>query len=529
MQHRTLFLAVLSGLLLTASLPPLDLSLLAWIGLAPLLLALRGATAKQGFLLGLLTGIVLFGGTIYWVTNSVHFYGGINLVVASGITLLLCAYCALYVGLFGAAVAHIDRTRPALLFLAVPAVWTALEYARTYVFSGFPWSLLGYAHYRSLHILQVADITGVYGLSFLTVFVNAAAAGILADRKHVRPLIAAAVVLAAVAGYGSYRMGQADPSSFFRIALVQGNIEQDRKWDPAYQSEVIETYHRLTRRAAEARPDLVIWPETATPFYFGGADRPYPALSEDLRRFVRGTGTPLLFGSPTYERKGRGYLLRNSAFFMDGNGAVSGAYHKHHLVPFGEYIPLKSSILFFLEKLVDAIGDFQGGSAFTVVAVRSAASGKDVPVSTVICYEIIFPDLVRRFVDSGARVMTTVTNDAWFGRSSAPYQHFSMAVLRAVENRVPVARAANTGISGFIDSRGRILATSGLFREETLIADLVPAGDRKTFYTRFGDVFAWICALLSVIILAVPARPTPQDGPAAADRERPQTTPPPDR
>ncbi|HSQ78372.1 MAG TPA: apolipoprotein N-acyltransferase, partial [Nitrospirota bacterium] len=188
------------------------------------------------------------------------------------------------------------------------------------------------------------------------------------------------------------------------------------------------------------------------------------------------------------------------AFFLSGDGKILGRYHKLHLVPFGEYVPLKS-VLFFVEKMVQAIGDFEPGKDYTVMTVADGSSpSQKVKFSTVICYEIIFPDLVRRFVDHGAQVVTTITNDAWFGKSAAPYQHFSMAVFRAVENRVPIARAANTGISGFIDAKGKILAASGIFTEAYLTKTIVP-GNTKTFYTRYGDLFTYVCVCLSIVLL----------------------------
>jgi apolipoprotein N-acyltransferase len=184
-------------------------------------------------------------------------------------------------------------------------------------------------------------------------------------------------------------------------------------------------------------------------------------------------------------------------------------YHKLHLVPFGEYVPLKH-VLFFVEKMVQAIGDFEAGNDYTVmtIAPRGPGSANEVKLSTAICYEIIFPDLIRRFVDRGAAIITTITNDAWFGRTAAPYQHFSMAVFRAVENRVPVARAANTGVSGFIDAKGRILDTSAIFTEAHLTHTLA-LGGAKTFYTRYGDVFSYLCLLTSIFLLAKPLRRFP--------------------
>jgi len=335
----------------------------------------------------------------------------------------------------------------------------------------------------------------------LIVLVNAAVAKLISGRKRFAPLLTASVVLIAVLGYGYHRLNTEPVSGGIKVTVVQGNIEQDKKWDPAYRSEVIATYKRLTLTALGQEPDLVIWPETATPFYFGGRDAPNPALTDELRRFVRSVGLPLLFGSPTDEKKEGRHSLRNSAFLLDRSGETAARYHKIHLVPFGEYVPLKNSLLFFVKKIVQAGDDFQAGAEHTIMKVRLPA-GDDVAIGTVICYEIIFPDLVRRFVNEGAAVITTVTNDAWFGRTGAPYQHFSMAVLRAVENRVPVARAANTGISGFIDARGRILDASGIFTEAVLTRSLIP-GSTKTCYTRYGDVFSWLC-VLGTILAVVP-------------------------
>ncbi len=505
MTIRTSALAALSGLLLAAIFPNLNFHLLAWIALVPLLLALKGQTVKNGFRLGGIAGLVFFAGTVHWVTNSVYFYGGVPLIPALLITLLLCAYLALYPAVFGAAVVHLKRHRPAVLFIAAPAVWTSLELARTYVFSGFPWALLGYSQYPVLPLIQIADITAVYGISFLIVFVNAALAEFIVDRKKTAGIISAALVIVLVLGYGFMRLAKPETRGSITISVIQGNIEQDKKWDPAYQSQTIDVYKKLTREALKQHPDLVIWPETSTPFYFTANNPADRELTAELMEFVKNNNVPLLFGSPTYEiRQPRSIILRNSAFLLSQKGEIAAKYDKLHLVPFGEYVPLKS-IFFFVEKMVQAIGDFASGNDYTVMTVRDGGAAP-VKVSTVICYEIIFPDLVRKFVDRGAGIMTTITNDAWFGKTAAPYQHFSMAVFRAVENRVPVARAANTGVSGFIDAKGHILAASGIFTEAYVTHALTP-GASRTFYTRFGDVFSYLCVLFSVVMLIrVPKR-----------------------
>jgi apolipoprotein N-acyltransferase len=502
MNLRMAALAAASGALLAAAFPTVNLPFLVWVSLVPLLLAVNGQTVKTGFWLGGITGLVFFAGTVFWVENSVHFYGGIPLVPASLITLSLCAYLALYPALFGAGIGFLRSSRPALLILAAPALWTALELARTYVFSGFPWSLLGYSQYRTLPLVQIADVTGVYGVSFLIVLVNTALAEFIIDKKRYAGLAVAALITSLVLGYGLMRLGEPEGPGAITISVVQGNIEQDKKWDPAYQAGTISVYERLTREALKERPSLVVWPETATPFYFTGLNPKDRALTEKLAAFVKKTNVPLLFGSPTYEiRQPRSVVLHNSAFLLSGEGQVLASYHKLHLVPFGEYVPLKD-LLFFIEKMVQAIGDFEAGTEYTVMSVPK----QTVKVGTLICYEIIFPDLVRKFVQRGANVITTITNDAWFGKSAAPYQHFSMAVFRAVENRVPVARAANTGVSGFIDAKGRILAASAIFTEACLTRSVTP-GSTSSFYTRQGDIFSYACLILSfLLLLPVPGK-----------------------
>lgn len=498
MNIRRILLTAGTGVLLALSFPSFSLHFLAWVGLIPLFFALYDASIKQALAIGWIAGLVFFGGTVFWVTNSIHFYGNVPLLLSSLITFLLCAYLALYIALFSAAFVYARKRHPALMFVSAPAIWTMLELARTYVFTGFPWSLLGYAQYSVLPVIQIADITGVYGVSFLIVLVNAATAQAVFDRVRY-PVLIAAVAVVSIVGYGYMRLGQPDGTRHLRISVVQGNIEQDKKWEPAYQSDVISTYRRLTASAIIDKPDLVIWPETAAPFYFGGTGPEHGALTKDLIEFVGRHRVPLVFGSPTYRiGPDRSVRLRNSAFLISAEGNVVAVYHKMHLVPFGEYVPLKK-LLFFVEKMVQAIGDFEAGDNYTIMTVRNAKK-EESRLATVICYEIIFPDLVRRFVAKGADVMTTITNDAWFGRTPAPYQHFSMAVLRAVENRVPIARAANTGVSGFIDSKGRIINASDIFTEAYL-TNTITAGDTRTFYTKYGDIFSYACTFLALFII----------------------------
>ena len=504
-------LPVLSGLLLLLSFPQIDLGLLAWIALVPLLLAIRNRSWRTAFGQGFLAGLVFYAGSLSWVVNAMHLYGHIPFTMSYVVMLLLAAYCALYLALFTGLLRWMSMGLTSVFLWGAPALWVSLELARTQLFSGFPWALLGYSQHDQLPIIQIADLTGVYGVSFLIVLVNVLLAALiqwalaqvaLVEVRMQMPWVRAMLAVVGLTGsaaYGHWRLAP-HPTLFsnqtLRIGIVQPNVDQSRKWDVAFRRETIDRFERLTTQAAE-HADLVIWPEAATPFLFE-VEADY---REELLRFVRQHRVPLLFGSPAtiVEKHTNQLRLLNSAFLVSPDGRILDRYDKIHLVPFGEYIPLRE-ILKFLDKLVVGIGDFLPGNAPRLMQGPGGRFG------VVICFEVIFPDLVRRFVDLGADYMVTITNDAWFGQSSAPYQHFSMVVFRAVENRVYFARAANTGISGFIDPFGHVLQQSGIFTEEALTGEIRTGGPR-TFYTAYGDLFAYACVILALFapVLAGPS------------------------
>ncbi len=455
-----------------------------------------------------------FAGTMAWVVTAMHHYGKMPLVWSYLALALLAAYLGLYLAVYTAAIAWLRRTLPSSAFVAAPFLWVALELIRTYLFSGLPWALLGYSQYQWLPVAQIADVTGVYGVSFLVVLVNAAIAELvlwgMARRTRVLSLrhppaplpwltpVFAVVALATAVAYGEVQLGSLSGTApRLAIGLVQPNIDQAHKWDAAYRRDTLDRYRRLTGQAAD-QADLIIWPEAATPFLFEQEVR----YRVEIESLVRQYGSPLLFGSPAlrYYADGRPYLL-NSAYLFSPDGQILGRYDKRHLVPFGEYIPLRQ-VLFFLDKLVEGIGDFEAGTVPTVLALPSSEPGSAPPAKfgVVICFEVIFPDLVREFVRDGADFMVTITNDAWFGDSAAPYQHFGMVVFRAIENHVAFARAANTGVSGFIDPYGRILQASPIFTEQAMTGR-IPAKNAPTFYSRHGDVFAYGCAIIGGLFL----------------------------
>ncbi len=505
-------LAGLAGLLSPLCFPDFHFGWLAWIALVPLHLALDGPpntmTPRRALWIGWLAGFLAFTGIMSWVVTAMHQYGKMPLIASYPVMWLLAAYLGLYVGLYASAFAWLVKRMPAAASLGAPCLWVALELMRAHFLSGLPWMLLGYSQYQWLPIIQIADITSVYGVSFLIVLVNIALADLVLwawRRFHRQPLLrfpwhapaAAALTVMVALVYGQVVLSNATPADApsLAVGLVQPNIDQAHKWDQAYRRETLDRYAALTARASQGT-DLVVWPEAATPFFF----EEEPLYRVEVAVLVHRHGVPLLFGSPALRRypNGRPYLL-NSAYLLSPNGQITGRYDKRHLVPFGEYIPFHSSVLFFLDKLVEGIGDFEAGTTPTVFGPAVVAGDARPNISVVICYEVIFPNLVREFVAEGATVMATITNDAWFGASSAPYQHFAMVVFRAVENRIAFARSANTGISGLIDPSGRIISSTPIFTEQAITGRL-PLRQTTTFYTRYGDVFAYACVIITALL-----------------------------
>jgi apolipoprotein N-acyltransferase len=510
MDRNKLFAALLSGALLTAAFPRMGVGGVAWLALVPLLWALRDLRPACAFRLGLVAGGVHYLTLIYWVAYTLRTYGHLPWVLCASALVLLCTYLALFTGLFAAALAGFS-SRPLALLLAAPILWTGLEYLRSFLLSGFPWGLLGYTQVNWLPLIQLADLVGVYGVSFLVVLVNAAATLALstvfsADRgRRVTPvaglgaLLAAAVAVAVAWGYGHWRIqgleARIRQAPTVKVAVVQGNIPQAEKWAPAFQTATIEKYARLSIGLRNQRPDLVVWPETAAPFYFGRDAE----LSLRVADAVRRAATSFLIGSPSYAVKDAGPVFYNSAFLLGPEAAVHGKYDKAHLVPFGEYVPLRRWLP-FLGKLVAQVGDFEAGPKGLTLQWGPYRLGVQ------ICYEIIFPGLARAMTLNGADLIVNLTNDAWYGRSSAPFQHFMITVFRAVENRRTLVRAANTGISGFVDPVGRVHSATDLF-EDAAVARSLPILTERSVYTRRGDLFAGTClAGAGLVVIAAVIR-----------------------
>jgi apolipoprotein N-acyltransferase len=504
-------LAACSGALLAFSFPSFGIPAIAWVALAPLLLTLGRGTPTQAFLLGLTTGIVYFVGTLYWISLVMNQFGGLQMWTAVLVNALLIAYLALFPALFAVVVRRLVSTVGPPALLAAPLVWVSTELGRTHLLTGFPWVLLGYSQTSVLPIAQLASVLGVFGVSGLVAFVSAALVFALAppeygasgtfDPARARragtfvPLAGAVALVLLVGIWGTRRVVRGEltqAGESVTVGLIQGNVDQSEKWDVTRAASIFRDYLRLTREAIAGGARLVVWPESSTPFFFE-EDRP---AAEQVRDLVRRSNVAMLFGSDQIER-GQPNQYFNSAFMLTPQGETAGVYRKVHLVPFGEYVPLKS-LLFFAAPLVEAVSDFSPGEDTVLLPVGAH------PVSTAICYEVVYPNLVRQGVARGSELLTTITNDAWFGRTSAPYQHFAQASMRAIENGRYLVRSANTGISGIVDPYGRVLFQSGLF-EPAVIVGQVRWLKALTVYTRIGDVFAY-AALAATAGLLVAAR-----------------------
>jgi apolipoprotein N-acyltransferase len=504
MRVKDIVLAIISGIILVVIFPKFNKEWLAWIALVPLLLALWNKPLMLSFWLGWLTGAIAFGGTLYWVTNTMVNYGNLPLGVSYLLLFLLVAYLGLYIGFFGLLLSYLVPRHLLFWSFFPPFLWTSLELARAYFLTGFPWASLGYSQFQTLPIIQIADITGVYGVSFLIVWVNAVLAVLIIGLKEQRlawgqtlliclpPILVMALSLGYAQKVKSSALPPIKKNKAIKVAIIQGNIEQDAKWDPSYQDQVVAIYKKLTLSAAANRPHLIVWPETATPFFYQSDSHYSPEIGSLAYR----TGSYLLFGSPAYQKNGAIIKMFNRAYFISPQKKSLGYYDKMHLVPFGEYVPLQR-FLPFVHKMVEGIGDFYRGDDYTVMSMPQGR------FSVLICFEIIFPHLVRQFVKNGAQFLANITNDAWFGRSAASYQHLSMGVFRAVENRVYIIRSANTGISAFIDPEGNINQATELFVRAIIHGTIWPKGGKTTFYTYYGDLFAYLCSVLIIIPLLI--------------------------
>jgi apolipoprotein N-acyltransferase len=484
--------------LLALSFPKFGHGAVAWLALVPLLVALPGAPGAQAFRLGYVTGAVSSLGLLYWTALVVTQYGGLSLPVGIAVMVLLCLAFSLFTCVFAWCVARWTEAFGTAALLAAPMGWVATEILRAHTFFRFPWCLLGYSQAGNLPVIQVAAYTAVYGVSFLVAAPSAVLAYVVLEPRTAqrrRAISGLTLTLSLSFGLGLRALSRPLPESGRqRVGLVQASIPQDEKWEAASLFGNMERHAELTRVAAARGARVVVWPESAVPFYYDTT----PAIAEPLRALVREENVYLIFGNDDRETSPDGDRVFVGAKMLTPRGDLAFRYHKIRLVPFGEYVPLKPVLTLggrVAAKLVRQVADFTPGSRYSIGELERGR------FATLICYEAIFPDLVREFTARGADVLVNITNDAWYGTTSAPYQHMAMAAFRAVENGKYLVRAANTGITAVVDPRGRVLERTRLFDVSVLVRE-VPVVSGTTFYARHGDVFAWGCLAAAAALTA---------------------------
>lgn len=478
-------LALLSGILVGLSYPPLHLGFLVYIGLIPLIHILLNTKPKQTIKHSFVASITANFISLYWI--GMNSGAGFLPVFASLIGAVL--YLSLFWIALGFAVSYAEnRFRNGLIVL--PFAWIVMEYIRSIGSLGFPWISLALTQTEYLPLIQIADVTGTYGVSFWIVLLNVGIYLVLLSSNKKLYSAITFVIFILMLGYGLLRINTYHYSGDknIKIAVTQPNINPDAKWEPDSREENFELMHGLLDSALAKNPDMVLWPESAVPAYLRLSRYRRQPIVEKLSE----AGIPLLSG--TVDRiydEDRNKLYFNSSIFIDTSGNTK-MYSKINLVPFAEYIPL-SGLFPSLKKLNFGQANFTHGKEHTIFEVDS------IKFSNVICYESSIPQLLRKFVKNGAQFLTIESNDGWLGKSSGPYQHFELAKLRAVENRVPIVRCANTGISGVINPLGKVEQKIQLDKKEIIMAEIIPS-QRLSFYTRFGEIFAILCILITLTV-----------------------------
>jgi apolipoprotein N-acyltransferase len=476
----------------------LDLGLvLAPVAPALLLVALRGLAPARALGVGFVAGWLAHAALFHWAYVVTVVYGHAPVVVGLLAPFGMALYVAPFIAGFAWIAALLARRGLDNPFL-LAAAWTMLEWLRSWVLTGFPWGGLGYAWHSSPLLAPISELAGVCGLSFVVTLLGMLA---ISRRRWVRGVGLFGVTrwLGVPGGADGAAVASAHSNERrIRVAALQGNIDQNQKWSPRAFEETLLAYEDLTRRAARDGAQLIAWPETAVP-----APLAYPDLHDRIAALAREVRTPLIVGAVglDFDARGRPSRHYDSAFVFSHEGVLLDRYDKTHLVPFGEYLPLRPLLGQFIRALATgAIStDVSEGERVRAIDVP-LANGESVRVGIPICYELIFPDLVRRFADDGAQLLVGITNDAWYGRTGSPHQFLAMTALRSAETRLPGVRAANTGVSALIRGNGRVQQRTRIFRRDLVVGDLtLPDPPRPTLYAKDGDLFAQLCAVATVL------------------------------
>ena len=502
-------LVVVSAILQVIIFPLPGLYILSWFAITPLIIAilrarpagelevigstrLQPASPWQGFLLSYVCGIIWYAGTCYWIFDTMRRYGGLNAPMAVLVLFLFCCYLGLYHGLFGLLLAFLAQPRNDRRALVLaPFLWVAVELARTRI-TGFPWNLLGIAQVDNVALCRIAGWTGVYGISFEIVLVNVAlAAAFLVPRAKRGAMLAAG--LAAATALQAGRLVEAPTAKADRTALlVQQNVPVQAEWSPQYFQQTLSELTQLTENSAQnstkvGRVGLIVWPESPAPFFTNDGK-----FRDTVSQLARDTGAWIVVGAiggnaPNPNAEGP---LFNSAALVSPAGDWTSRYDKVHLVPFGEYLPFPS-LFSFAGGLTREVGQFEHGTS------HAPLQAGDQRLGLLICYESIFPDEVRQSANQGANVFVNISNDGWYGDSGAYAQHLNQTRMRAIENDRWLLSATNTGVTGSIDPWGQIAARIPRKQRAALVAPYALTSV-TTFYTRYGDWFAYACAIISL-------------------------------
>lgn len=446
-------------------------------------------------MLGFLWGVAFNAILIYWIPAVPAHYGNLSIGMSLLIYMVFVCYLSLFWAFFSWSFTKLQRPFPRLIFILAPFIWIGFEYILTHLLTGFPWGLLGYSQHKNLWLLQFASLSGIYGLSFILVLFQSLFVYSMIYRRRAPFFLG--LILVVFLHFGGWMIMQGNPSmeDSFQASVIQGNVSSEIQWDQIsdFQTRDIFNQHLdLSKKARQQGSRLIIWPEFSVPLCFSCSYNIYPEFKFELSRFAQELGTTILLGTSETVISRKLLHYYNTALCLQPDLSVS-EYYKIHLVPFGEYTPYKK-IFFFIEKMTQAIGELSPGNAFVLHQFEGKKFG------TPICYEIIFPNLVRQFVKKGADFLVTITNDSWYGKSSAPFQHFAIAVVRAVENRRFLLRSATTGVSGIIDPYGRVLSKTEMMTQTYLTERITPM-DVITPYTRYGDFLPVSSLTLSVLFL----------------------------
>ncbi len=504
--RKDLMFSLIASVLLSLSFPPLRLGFLAYIALVPFFLLIEDKNYKESIRWGYLTGLFMNIGTLYWI-NLVTVPGAIAAILYLPIYLIIYALLHTFIR---------KRLGEKYIYVCIPCLWTGVEYLRSLGVLGFPWSSLAYTQSYYLSLIQYVSFTSVYGVSFWVVTINVFMLLLLKNFSNFKKVVLYFVVLILLLLipwiYGSIVIPDEDESAEekIRVGLIQGNIDPYIKWDDAFLDENLTIYKELTLEAAQLQPQLIIWPETAVPDYL----RISNLYLTNIRELLSKIYVPIITGAPDFKYlSDQTYLTFNGVFLLIPSRYNFQVYHKIHLVPFGERVPFTETFPFikdFLESLEMGEGNFSPGNEVISFRVPISSHNKNsktdqlelgqIYAPVVICFESLFPELIRKFIQKGADILVIITNDAWFKRSAAPYHHAQMAVFRAIEHRVSIARCANTGVSMFVNPYGRTLKSTPIFQKMYII-DEIPLRTETTFFTQYGNVFTITISFLNIVPL----------------------------